>query len=130
MRHARRAASGDGHVVRLIGDAGVGKSRLVREFLARVEDDQRFGSVVVRRTACSPLGERHFGALGAILRSAYGIAPKDSATETREKLAAGIAELGISPSESAELLPALDNVFGFGAVEIGQIQIEPEQLMR
>src|SRR5262249_57306981 len=46
------------------------------------------------------------------------------------KLAAGIAELGISPSESAELLPALDNVFGFGAVEIGQIQIEPEQLMR
>ena len=42
----------------------------------------------------------------------------------------GIAELGISPSEGAELLPALDHVFGFGTVEIGQIQIEPEQLMR
>src|SRR5215475_9098559 len=112
MRHARRAASGDGHVVRLIGDAGVGKSRLVREFLARVEDDERFGSVVVRRTACSPLGEQHFGALGAILRGAYGIAARDSAATMREKLAIGIAELGLSPSEGAELMPPLDHVLG------------------
>ena len=63
-----RALAGEAHVVRLIGDAGIGKSRLVRELLARIEDDERFGSVVVRRTACSPLGEQHFGALGAILR--------------------------------------------------------------
>jgi predicted ATPase/class 3 adenylate cyclase len=125
-----RAVEGDAHVVRLIGDAGIGKSRLVREFLTLVEHDERFSSVVVRCTTCSPLGEQHFGALSAILRSAYGIAPKDSATQTREKLAAGIAELGISQSEGTELLPALDHVFGFGAMEIGQIQIEPEQLMR
>ena len=125
-----RAVAGDAHVVRLIGDAGIGKSRLVSELLARVEDDERFGSVVVRRTACSPLGEQHFGALGAILRSAYGIAPKDSATATREKLAAGIAELGLSPSEGAELMPSLDHVIGLGAIEAGQSQVEPEQLRR
>lgn len=125
-----RAVAGDAHVVRLIGDAGVGKSRLVRELLARVEDDQRFGSVVVRRTACSPLGERHFGALGAILRSAYGIAPNDSTTAMREKLAAGIVELGLSPAEGAELMPSLDHVIGLGAVEAGPSQVEPEQLKR
>jgi hypothetical protein len=62
-------------------------SRLVRELLARVEDDERFGSVVVRAPPRSPLGEQHFGAIGAILRSAYGIAPKDSAAAMREKLA-------------------------------------------
>ena len=61
---------------------------------------------------------------------AYGIAPKDSATATREKLAAGIAELGLSPSERAELMPPLDHVFGLSAVEVGQSQIEPEQLRR
>jgi adenylate cyclase len=126
----KRVVAGDAHVVRLIGDAGIGKSRLVREFLARVEDDEQFASVVVRRTACSPLGEQHFGALGAILRSAYGIASKDSATETREKLAAGIAELGLSPSEGADLMPSLDHVIGLGAVEAGQSQVEPEQLKR
>jgi predicted ATPase/class 3 adenylate cyclase len=125
-----RAVAGDAHVVRLIGDAGIGKSRLVRELLAQIEDDERFGSVVVRRTACSPLGEQHFGALGAILRSAYDIAPKDSATATREKLAAGIAELGLSPSEGAELMPSLDHVLGLGAIEAGQNQVEPEQLKR
>jgi len=125
-----RAVGGEAHVVRLIGDAGIGKSRLVRELLARIEDDERFGSVVVRRTACSPLGEQHFGAIGAILRSAYGIAPKDSATATREKLAAGIAELGLSPSEGADLMPSLDHVIGLGAIEAGQCQVEPEQLKR
>jgi predicted ATPase/class 3 adenylate cyclase len=125
-----RAVAGDAHVVRLIGDAGIGKSRLVREFLARVEDDERFSSVVVRRTACSPLGEQHFGALGAILRGAYGIAPRDSAAMMREKLAAGIAELGLSPSEGAELMPPLDHVLGLGAVGTRESQVEPEQLKR
>jgi adenylate cyclase len=125
-----RAVGGEAHVVRLIGDAGIGKSRLVREFLARVEDDERFGSVVVRCTACSPLGEQHFGALGAILRNAYDIVPKDSVAAMREKLAAGIAELGLSPSEGAELLPSLDHVVGLGAVDAGLIQVEPEQLHR
>jgi adenylate cyclase len=125
-----RTVAGDAHVVRLIGDAGIGKSRLVRELLARVADDERFGSVVVRRTACSPLGEQHFGALGAIVRSAYGIAPNDSTTATRKKLAEGIAELGLSPSEGAELMPSLDHVIGLGAVEAGQNQMEPEQLKR
>ena len=125
-----RAVAGEAHVVRLIGDAGIGKSRLVRELLARVEDDERFGPLVVRRTACSPLGEQHFGAIGAILRSAYGIAPKDSAAAMREKLAAGIAELGLSPSEGADLMPSLDHVIGLGAVEAGQSQVEPEQLKR
>ena len=130
LDYLERAVAGEAHVVRLIGDAGIGKSRLVRELLARVEDDERFGSLVVRRTACSPLGEQHFGAIGAILRSAYGIAPKDSATATREKLAAGIAELGLSPSEGADLMPSLDHVIGLGAVEAGQSQVEPEQLKR
>ena len=125
-----RAVAGDAHVVRLIGEAGIGKSRLVRELLARVEDDDRFASVVVRRTACSPLGEQHFGALGAILRSAYDIAPKDSATATREKLAAGIAALGLSPAEGAELMPSLDHVLGLGAIEANRSQLEPEQLKR
>jgi adenylate cyclase len=45
-------------------------------------------------------------------------------------LAAGIAELGLSPSEGAELMPPLDDVFGLSAVEVGQSQIEPEQLRR
>jgi predicted ATPase/class 3 adenylate cyclase len=125
-----RTVVGDAHVVRLIGDAGIGKSRLVREFLARVEDDERFAELVVRRAVCSPLGERHFGALGAIVRSAYGIAAKDGAAATRERLAAGMAELGLSASEAAELMPSLDHVLGLGAVETARGDVEPEQLRR
>src|SRR5262249_50629753 len=41
-----------------------------------------------------------------------------------------IAELGLSPSEGAELMPSLDHVIGLGAVEAGPSQVEPEQLKR
>src|SRR6185312_11214793 len=49
---------------------------------------------------------------------------------TRKKLAEGIAELGLSPTEGAELMPSLDHVLGLGAVEAGRSQVEPEQLRR
>src|SRR5262249_25943677 len=42
-----RAVAGDAHVVRISGDAGIGKSRLVRELLARIGDNERFASVIV-----------------------------------------------------------------------------------
>ena len=117
-------------MVRLIGDAGIGKSRLVREFLARVEDDERFAAVAVRRTACSPLGEQSFGAIGAILRSAYGIAPNDRATTMREKLAALLAELGLSPSEGAELMPLARPCPRAWRRRGRPRHVEPEQLRR
>src|SRR5260221_6588536 len=100
-----RALAGDAHVVRLIGEAGIGKSRLVRELLARVEDDERVASVVVRRTTCSPLGEQHFRALATVLRNAYGIVPKDSAAGTGEKLAGGSPRPRLSPPSGAGLRP-------------------------
>lgn len=125
-----RALEGEAHMVRLIGDAGIGKSRLVREFLDRIADDEQFASFAVRRATCSPLGEQHFGALVAILRSAYDIGPKDDAATTREKLAAGISSLGLSPAEGAELMPSLDQVFGLGETGAGPGRIEPEQLKR
>jgi adenylate cyclase len=125
-----RVITGEAHIVRLIGDAGVGKSRLVREFLLLIEEDERFASVTVRHAICSPLGERHYGALSAILRSAYDIGPKEGAAAIREKLAAGFAELGLSPAERAEVMPCFDDVFGLSEPGAARNQVEPEQIRR
>ena len=37
-----QACGGSAQLVRLVGEAGIGKSRLVKEFVARVGDEDRF----------------------------------------------------------------------------------------
>ena len=82
------ACSGSAQLVRLVGEAGIGKSRLVNEFVARVGYEERFQNVAVRQAVCSPLGEQSYGALGAVVRSAAGMMQNDAPDEMRAKLAA------------------------------------------
>ncbi len=121
---------GTAQLVRLFGEAGIGKSRLTDEFLARAGDDARFADVVVRRAVCSPLGEQTYGTLAAVLRSAYEIKAKDTTERTKELLATGLGELGLASADIKHLMPLLFFVLGFGDPD-GELQhIEPEQLKR
>lgn len=72
-------------LVELSGSAGVGKSRLARELIARVGSESPRTTVFAGR--CLP-DERSgpFGALGEILREACGIGVGDSAAEARRRL--------------------------------------------
>ena len=70
----------------LLGMAGVGKSRLVREFLAGVED------ATVLSGRCLSYGEGiTFYAIGEIIREAASIAESDDAPTARAKLSAVLA---------------------------------------
>ncbi|MCA1368217.1 AAA family ATPase [Bradyrhizobium sp. BRP14] len=124
------ACSGAAQMVRLVGEAGIGKSRLVGEFLAGLGEDQRFAPVVVRRAACSPLGEPSYGTLATVLRSAYGIATGDSAEKTREQLEAGLSEIGFAAAEVADAMPLLFHILGMGERDGALQHVPPEQLRR
>ena len=124
------ARNGSAQLVRLAGEAGIGKSRLVREFIDRIPDDPRFEEVAVRTASCSPLGERSYGTLAAVVRAAAGMAPNDSTGETRSKLAALLAELGLTGEEAERLTPLLYHVLGIGDPDAALQHIEPEQLRR
>ena len=55
-----QACGGSAQLVRLVGEAGIGKSRLVNEFVARVGDEERFptspyGRPPARRWANNPM---------------------------------------------------------------------------
>lgn len=56
-----RACGGAAQLVRLVGEAGIGKTRLVSEFVARIRDQDRSAGVAIRHAACSPLGEQSYG---------------------------------------------------------------------
>ena len=77
--------AGQPRLVTVLGPAGVGKSRLVREFLADLR--QRYPEARVLRGRCLAAGQGiTYWALGEILRAACGIQLDDSAAAALEKL--------------------------------------------
>jgi adenylate cyclase len=124
------ACSGQAQLVRLVGEAGIGKSRLVHEFISRVGYEERFANVAVRISVCSPLGEQSYGAIGAVVRSAAGIMLNDPPGEMRAKLAALLAELGLAGDDAERLIPLLYHVLGLDDPDEAMRHVEPEQLRR
>ncbi|RUM95919.1 adenylate/guanylate cyclase domain-containing protein [Pseudaminobacter arsenicus] len=124
------ACSGSAQLVRLAGEAGIGKSRLVQEFIARLHDDERFANVAIRQAACSSLGEQSYGVLAAVVRSAAGMPQSAPPEEMRRKLAALLEELGLPDEEMGRLMPLLFHVLGLGDPDAALQHVEPEQLRR
>jgi predicted ATPase len=124
------ACRGSAQLVRLIGEAGIGKSRLVSEFIARIRDDERFTGVAIRQAACSPLGEQSYGTLAAVVRSAAGMPQAGPVAETKTRLSALLGELGLDDDETARLTPLLFHVVGLGDPDGTLRHVEPEQLRR
>ncbi|MCA1491997.1 AAA family ATPase [Sinorhizobium alkalisoli] len=124
------ACAGAAQLVRLTGEAGIGKSRLVGEFLADTGRDRRFAHVAIRRAACSPLGEPSYGTIASVLRSAYGLSSVDSEERVREGLASGMTEIGFTAAEADELMPLLFHILGMGDRTGALEHVAPEQVRR
>ena len=91
-------------LVTLMGEPGVGKSRLANEFFAYVDDLPETTSW--RQGHCLPYGEGvTFWGLGEIVKAQAGILGSDGAREAHEKLAAAVsAWCGIPPSKGGSTL--------------------------
>ena len=126
MRSAfNQAVRGHAQVVRVFGEAGCGKTRLVEEFLSRLDRE-----VVLRRAACSPLGEQTFGALASLVRDGLAIAHDDPVDTIRKKLIDGLAAIGVSQTERAHLTACFAFVLGIGTGDATFAQLEPEQVKK
>ncbi|HSO53226.1 MAG TPA: AAA family ATPase, partial [Actinomycetes bacterium] len=105
LRHLfeRAAAEGSCHLVSVLGSAGVGKSRLVDEFVAGLGDQAS-----VLRGHCPAFGDSvTMWPMVEIVRQAAGIAPDDSADQARARLAellAGVERGNLVTERIAQLL--------------------------
>jgi predicted ATPase/class 3 adenylate cyclase len=125
-----RMRGGHAQVVSLVGDAGAGKSRLVRELLATLSERGDLGTTTVRQMTCSLLGEQTYGVLGAFMRQAYGVSPADTLEAARAKVLAGLRSVGGSEDEVASIAPLVGHVLGFEGARVEPGDVEPEQLKR
>ena len=123
-----RMERGQAQVVSLVGEAGTGKSRLIAEFLARLDADGCLARIALRRAACASLGEPTYGVFGSLFRGAYQVEPKDSLEVARQKLVSGLRALGARDDEAAMIAPVLSYVLG--VEEAMHPDVEPEQLRR
>src|SRR5215210_3810099 len=90
--YQRVVRDGTSHLVTIVGEAGVGKSRLLREFEARLS--QHPSKPTVRTGRCLPYGSGIvFWALGEVLREECGIVESDSSEEAWGKLRAYVGDL-------------------------------------
>ena len=100
------AKAGRGRLVVVIGEAGVGKSRLVREFTRGLG-----AGVRVLHGRCLPYGEGiTFWPIGEAVRSAAGIGEDDPADRARAKvteLAGGDAEVAERVASAIGLVPTV-----------------------
>jgi adenylate cyclase len=124
-----RMLRGRAQVVSLIGEAGVGKSRLLQECLDTLQAGGRLGAVTVRHAVCSSLVEQPYAVFAAFFREAYGVAAGDPLEVAREKLASGLAALGGGEEETATIAALLGYVLGIEAADRFR-HVEPEQLKR
>lgn len=128
MRCLDQVRGGATQLVRVIGDAGIGKTRLVEAFLDRIRAAQP--DITIRQIACTSLGEPSYGTLAASLRQAYRMTPGDNLERSRELLVAGLTDLGLAENEIGRLQPLFLFVLGFGDPDGALRFLEPDQLRR
>lgn len=119
---------GRAQVVRLVGDAGVGKTRLLKSFFECLELDGKLDDVAVRRATCSSLGDQPYAFLATVLRDVYGITADAPLEEARRKLDEGLQKIEADEVTIRQITPLLGYVLGIETD--GLHHVSPEQLKR
>ncbi len=96
----KRADAGRGQIVAIVGEPGVGKSRLVHEFLASTSGT---GSTVLRTGTTPHDRNTPFLLVAQLIRSWLGVHDRDGQAEIGRKLGEAVA--GIDGQLSVELAP-------------------------
>ena len=112
LEHHCDAVQQDGpHMVHVIGEAGIGKSRLIHEFRQRL----RATPVLFLQGHCTTAGRStSFLPFLEVVRSLLGLGEGEDQQEVTRKIRHGLEDLGMPPATSLPLLLALLGLEGAG----------------
>jgi class 3 adenylate cyclase/tetratricopeptide (TPR) repeat protein len=114
-----RAKAGRGHVVGIVGEPGVGKSRLLYEFRQSVRDER----VTWLEGQCAPYGQTTpLLPLLEILSANFRIEDGDNPLQIEEKIRQGLRRLDVGLER---ILPFLSELFGLPATDETLKHLDP-----
>ncbi len=120
------------HLVTVLGQAGVGKSRLLRELTERATELDPAPAVEIGE--CPPFGSGiSYWALAEVLRSQFGVAADEPADSAWEKLRGGVGQLladEVSAEEAERIIAPIGVVLGLESTEASGGEAEDPQRMR
>ncbi|MGI9509225.1 MAG: adenylate/guanylate cyclase domain-containing protein [Geminicoccaceae bacterium] len=118
-----QAVAGEGRVMLLSGEAGIGKSRIVQDFRSELPDKSYYSF----HFQCSPLHlNSTFHPVVQRLRSGAGFVAADDAETKLNKMEAYVARRG---ADIAEIAPVLANLLSLpGEARYGSLDLSPQQL--
>jgi class 3 adenylate cyclase/tetratricopeptide (TPR) repeat protein len=127
--YGRVVREGRPHLVTLIGEAGIGKSRLLRELELELEAAEP--TPTFREGRCLPYGSSVvYWAMGEVVRAEFAIADGDSSEVALHKLRSGISRMmgdGQGEPADAEARERVAAVLGLLGVDV---RCEPEMVTR
>ena len=122
---ARRRAAAEGHggLVLVAGEAGIGKTRLVREFCTRLAP----GRHRIAAAACREFGGRPLSALAQVLRSLDGSSPFDERSASRDEQLATVLAAFDRVAERGTAVLTLDDLHWADAELLGILDVLAER---
>jgi adenylate cyclase len=129
-----RSARGRPQVVSIIGEAGLGKTRLAAEHLKQLEEqtnqsDSAATSPTIWRYTCRQEHRHSYELTSQLLRAALELSPDDPLEVVRERLASLAADLN-SDRDSLEPIVQLTSANAGGAAKLDRLFVDPEQAKR
>jgi class 3 adenylate cyclase len=116
--YARTVRESECHLLTLVGEPGIGKSRLVAELSAFVDAQPEL--VSWRQGRCLPYGDGiAFWALGEIVKAHTGVLESDTPAAAREKLDRVVQSLSLTPAEAGWVAGELGGLVGAARAEGG-----------
>ena len=107
-----RVQGGEGQLVTVVAEAGVGKSRLISEFIDKLSSG---ASLRIARARCLSYGQEiSYWLLADLLRSLFGVRERETLDEVEVKLRAALSNLmgSSNPDDRAEAMDVLGEVLG------------------
>ncbi len=124
LRARRRAAAeGRGGLVLVAGEAGIGKSRLVREFCAHLAPGRHH----IAAAACRQFGQRPLRALAQLLRAPDGTSPFEERTASRDEQLAAIVAAFDGVAERGTTVLTIDDLHWADGELLGILEVLSER---
>ncbi|MBI2861919.1 MAG: AAA family ATPase [Chloroflexi bacterium] len=103
------ALGGHPQVVSIIGEPGIGKTRLVSEFIEPITKDSSPIHTQYLRGYCPSHAGEAYGGFVSLLKNYFRLTPNDDVAEATAKITSGLEDVGLEP---APLTPLLSHFLG------------------